>query len=79
MPKPKNKRPSMYDVAELAGVSQTTVSLVINRSSKEISDETDKNHNTFNSFRKHKNESNQNNRLNLEQISFKSYYRNPKQ
>ena len=27
---PKLKRPSMYDVARLAGVSQTTVSFVIN-------------------------------------------------
>jgi LacI family transcriptional regulator len=27
---PKTKRPSMYDVARLAGVSQTTVSFVVN-------------------------------------------------
>lgn len=39
MPK-KEKRPSMYDVAELAGVSQTTVSFVINRSGAGISEET---------------------------------------
>lgn len=40
MAKRKKKRPSMYDVAELAGVSQTTVSLVINRSDAGISSET---------------------------------------
>lgn len=40
MPSQKKKRPSMYDVAELASVSQTTVSLVINRSGAGISDET---------------------------------------
>lgn len=37
---PKKKRPSMYDVARLAGVSQTTVSLVVNRSDAGISHET---------------------------------------
>ena len=36
----KKKRPSMYDVARLAGVSQTTVSLVVNRSDAGISLET---------------------------------------
>lgn len=36
----KEKRPSMYDVAKLAGVSQTTVSFVINRSGAGISEET---------------------------------------
>jgi LacI family transcriptional regulator len=40
MPNSKPKRPSMYDVARLAGVSQTTVSLVINRSDGGISEET---------------------------------------
>jgi LacI family transcriptional regulator len=40
MPGQKKKRPSMYDVARLAGVSQTTVSLVINRSDAGISEET---------------------------------------
>jgi LacI family transcriptional regulator len=40
MPKPRKKRPSMYDVARLAGVSQTTVSLVISRSDAGISEET---------------------------------------
>ena len=36
----KEKRPSMYDVAKLAGVSQTTVSFVINRAGAGISEET---------------------------------------
>lgn len=40
MPHSKKKRPSMYDVAKLAGVSQTTVSLVINRSDAGITKET---------------------------------------
>ena len=41
MPLPKNKRPSMKDVAKLAGVSQTTVSFVINDiPDKGIPDET---------------------------------------
>jgi LacI family transcriptional regulator len=40
MPYSKKKRPSMYDVAKLAGVSQTTVSLVINRSDAGITKET---------------------------------------
>lgn len=38
----KKKRPSMYDVAKLAGVSQTTVSLVFNHSNAGISEETQK-------------------------------------
>ena len=40
MPNHKKKRPSMYDVAKVAGVSQTTVSLVINRSVAGITEET---------------------------------------
>ena len=31
MPKPKKRKPTMKDVAQLAGVSQTTVSFVINK------------------------------------------------
>jgi LacI family transcriptional regulator len=40
MTKPMKKRPSMKDVAKLAGVSQTTVSFVINETDAGIPDET---------------------------------------